>query len=88
MHIHALSTPERYLYHRLILLPKSAHEQATAKQCTACPVQKLHLRVCICSMHGKLPSCCSHDLHISCFPEGIMTDGHIGAPPSGRYILL
>lgn len=83
-------TPERYLYHRLIPSPsKSAHEQATARQCTACPVQNLHLQlhVCICSMHGDLPylASCSHDLHISCFPEGIMTDGHLGAPPSGPY---
>lgn len=77
---------------RYLFLPKSAHEQVKGKQCTACPVLKLHLQlqlhVCICSMHGKLPclACCSHDLHVSCFPEGIKTDGHLGAPPSGRYI--
>lgn len=71
---------------------KSAHEQKQQQKgsytALSCTVQK----ICICSSHVcAYAACmaaylylafCSHDLHIS-FPEGIMTDGHLGAPPAG-----
>lgn len=64
-------------------IPKSAHEQSNSNSkkqlyCLTCMYTE-KFAVCICSMHGNLPylAFCSHDLHISCFPEGIMT----GWPP-------
>lgn len=87
-------TPARYLYHRCITpYPRLPMSKATAKTVVhACPVlyiQESCSCMCVHMQHAWQPTTfCSHDLHISCFPEGIMTDGHLGAPPAWPYTFL
>lgn len=87
-HPSALSLPS--VHYSVSSLPMS---KATAETVVhACPVlyiQESCSCMCVHMQHAWQPTTfCSHDLHISCFPEGIMTDGHLGAPPAWPYTFL